>query len=133
VFRSPTVFNYYPADYEVPGEENLIGPVFGIFSSKTSITRANFVNRLLFSGIAANPPNIPSGTTLDLSSWVQLANTPVDLVNRLSCWLLICTMSPAMQAVILNAVAAVPASDALLRAQTAIYLVATSAHYQVQR
>ncbi|MDP9131418.1 MAG: DUF1800 domain-containing protein, partial [Candidatus Binatota bacterium] len=31
VFRSPTVFNYYPAEYEVPGEPNLVGPVFGIF------------------------------------------------------------------------------------------------------
>lgn len=133
VFRSPTVFNYYPADYEVPGEENLIGPVFGIFSSKTSITRANFINRLLFSGIPADPPDIPTGTTLNLSSWVQLANTPAELVNRLSCLLLNCTMSPAMQTVIVNAVNTVSATDPLLRAQTAIYLVASSSHYQIQR
>jgi hypothetical protein len=43
------------------------------------------------------------------------------------------TMSPAMRSSILNVVQTVPASNPLLRAQRAVYLVATSSQYQVQR
>jgi hypothetical protein len=42
-------------------------------------------------------------------------------------------MSPAMQTQIVNAVNAVPAANALLRAQTAIYLNAKSGQFSVQR
>jgi hypothetical protein len=133
VFRSPTVFNYYPAEYEVPGEDNLIGPVFGIYSSQTSIVRANFINRVLFTGITADPPDRPKGTVLNLKAWEKLATDPAALVNRLSCLLLDCTMSQAAQTIVINAVNTVAPTDLLLRAQTAIYLVATSALYQVQR
>ncbi len=133
VFRSPTVFNYYPAEYEVPGEPNLVGPVFGIFSTQTTITRANFINQVLFSGIPVNQPNTPKGTALTLKIWQDLADTPVELVDRLSCWMLHCTMSSQMKTIIVNAVNTVPVTNWLLRAQTAIYLVATSNHYQVLR
>jgi len=133
VFRSPTVFNYYPAEYEVPGEPNLIGPVFGIFSTQTTITRANFINQVLFSGIPVSQPNTPKGTVLTLKIWEDLADTPVELVDRLSCWMLHCTMSQDMKTIIVNAVNTVPVTNLLLRAQTAIYLVATSNHYQVLR
>ncbi len=133
VFRSPTVFNYYPAEYEVPGEPNLVGPVFGIFSTQTTITRANFINQVLFSGIPVNQPNTPKGTALNLKIWQDLADTPVELVDRLSCWMLYCTMSQQMKTIIVNAVNTVPVMNLLLRAQTAIYLVATSNHYQVLR
>lgn len=133
VYRSPTVFNYYPAEYEVPGEPNLIGPVFGIFSTQTTITRANFINRVLFTGIPKNSPDVPMGTTLNLRTWEQLADTPDQLVDRLSCLLLYCTMSQQMKTIIINAVNTIPITELELRAQTAIYLVVTSAHYQVLR
>jgi uncharacterized protein (DUF1800 family) len=133
VFRSPTVFNYYPAEYEVPGEPNLVGPVFGIFSTQTTMTRSNFINLVLFSGIPVNLPNTPQGTVLNLKTWESLADTPVELVDRLSCWMLHCTMSQSMKTIIVNAVNTVPITNLTLRAQTAIYLVATSAQYQVLR
>jgi hypothetical protein len=127
------VFNYYPAEYEVPGEPNLVGPVFGIFSTQTTMTRSNFINLVLFSGIPVNLPNTPQGTVLNLKTWESLADTPVELVDRLSCWMLHCTMSQSMKTIIVNAVNTVPITNLTLRAQTAIYLVATSAQYQVLR
>jgi uncharacterized protein (DUF1800 family) len=135
IFRSPTVFNYYPADYEVPGEPNLVGPVFGIFSTLSAATRANFVYQVLYSGgaFAPNPPDRPRGTTLDLRSWEKLASNPSQLVDRLSCWLLHCTMSQPMKDGIITAINTVSPADLLGRARMGIYLVATSAQYQVQR
>jgi len=135
IFRSPTVFNYYPAQYEVPGEPNLVGPVFGVFSTQSTATRANFIYQVLFDAgsFARNPPDRPKGTTLNLKSWEKLAANPGQLVDRLSCWLVHCTMSQAMKDAIVAAVNTVPSTDLLGRARMAIYLAATSAQYQVQR
>ena len=43
------------------------------------------------------------------------------------------TMSAEMREIIRRAVAAVAASNSLKRARTAVYLVATSSQYQVER
>ena len=43
------------------------------------------------------------------------------------------TMTAQMRGTIQNAVLTVPASNPLLRAQRAVYLVVTSSQYQVQR
>ena len=45
VYTSPTVFNYYPADYVIPGT-TLAGPQFGIFNATTYFPRANFMYNL---------------------------------------------------------------------------------------
>lgn len=42
-------------------------------------------------------------------------------------------MSGAMRRIIIDAINAIPASDRLARARMAVYLVATSPQYQVQR
>ncbi|MBM2805315.1 MAG: hypothetical protein HW419_3208, partial [Deltaproteobacteria bacterium] len=133
VFRAPSVFSFYPPDYEVPGEAGILGPAFGIFNTRTALNRANFVNRLVFSNIPAALPDRPTGTSIDLTPWTPLASNPANLVAELNCFLLACSMSPEGQTQIVNAVNAVPATNLLLRAQTAIYLVATSGQYNVQR
>ncbi len=133
LFRPPSVFSYYPPDYEVPGEEGLYGPAFGIFSSRTALSRANFANRAIFSSIPAAPPNRPTGTSIDLSPWTPLAADPANLVAQLNCLMLACSMSTAMQTSIVNAVSAIPATNQLLRTRTAVYLIATSSQFSVQR
>ena len=135
IFRSPTVFNYYPAGYEVPGEPNLVGPVFGIFSTQTAVTRANFVYQIVYDGSSFQPnlPNRPKGTEIDLKAWEKLATNPSGMLDELSCLLFDCTMPQAMKDTIITAVNTVSATDFLGRARMAIFLAATSALYQVQR
>jgi uncharacterized protein (DUF1800 family) len=133
VFRAPSVFNYYAPDYEVPGQAGLYGPAFGIFSSRTSLSRANFVNRVVFANIPPAPPDRPTGTSIDLSAWTPLARNPANLVSQLSCLLLNCFMSTTMQNTVVNAVSSIPKTNPVLRVQTAIYLIATSSQYSVQR
>ncbi len=56
VYTSPTVFNYYPADYVIPGT-SLAGPQFGIFNATTYFPRANFMYNLsLGASCPAAPP-----------------------------------------------------------------------------
>jgi len=140
VFNPPTVFSYFPADYGLPGT-NLIGPEFGILDTSTTYGRTNLVNTLFLAnngnGIPISNPNRPSGTQLNYTSYLVLAGDPPRLVEMLNTTLMHGTMSQSMKTNIIAAVSAINNSSAttqaLQRTQTAIYLVATSAQYQVQR
>jgi Protein of unknown function (DUF1800) len=132
VFNAPSVFSFYPPTARVP-VENALGPQFAIFSSLTSLRRANFANRVIFSTIPAAPPNRPTGTSIDLSPWDPLANKPEQLIEALNLLLLHGAMSAEMRDSVRVAVESIPASNARSRVRTALYLIATSSQYQVQR
>src|SRR5205823_2849441 len=74
VFYSPSVFNYYPFDYVVPGTR-LLGPEFGVQTSTTAIGRANFANSLVFSNGIAPDATVygATGTKVDLTAYQSLA------------------------------------------------------------
>ena len=133
VFKAPSVFNFYSPTAQVPGEASVLGPQFAIFSSLTSLRRDNFVNRVIFATIPADLPNRPTGTSIDLSSWDALASDPDQLLAALNKLLLHGAMSGEMKHIIQEAVASIPADNRRLRVQIAIYLIATSPQYQVQR
>jgi hypothetical protein len=130
------VFGYYPADNGLPGT-SLFGPEFGILDTSTTFKRANFLNTLLLAnagnGIPVSNPNRPLGTKADYSFYQAMAGTPQTLVDALNARMMHGTMSTAMNTSIVAAVTAIPAANAALRTQTAIYLVATSSQYQVER
>lgn len=137
-FMSPTVFNFYPPEYVVPGTA-FLGPEFAIMTTGTSIQRANFINRVVFSTFPIANPDYPNGTSIDLSEMQTLATIDVSgatLVDELNRRMMHSTMSATMRTQILTAVTALPsatANDFLARARQAVYLVATSSQYQVQR
>jgi len=142
IFRAPTVFNYYPNDFVAPGT-TILGPEFGILSANTTLRRANFVNTMLqdMNVNRTNPrlivvpvgANSPAGTSIDLSPLLPLASNPAQLVGELNRLLMHGSMSTDMRDSIIQAVSAVSGSNPLLRARQAVYLVATSSQYQVQR
>ncbi len=132
IFRPPTVFSYYPADFLAPGTIDVLGPEFGIYSATTALKRANFVNTVVFSTIPVGA-NAPTGTSIDLSGLLALAGDPSALVDELNRILMHGSMSTAMHDSVVAAVNAVASSNPLLRARQALYLVATSSQYQVQR
>ncbi len=146
LFNPPTVFSYFPADYQVPGTSALFGPEYGILSTTTTFKRANFVNALLLANsgngfppvappIAGNPASSdrPTGTQLNYSAYQALAGNPAQLVDALNQFLMHGTMSQAMRDSIVANVTAVSSSNPALRTQTAIYLIGSSSQYQVER
>jgi uncharacterized protein (DUF1800 family) len=132
VFRPPSVFSYFSPGTVVPGTNGVRGPEFGLFTTSTALRRANFVNTMAFSRIAVSA-NAPSGTSLDLSGMQALAANPEQLVDALNTLLMHGTMSAEMRQSIVEAVSAVAPTNPLKRARTAVYLVATSSQYQVER
>ncbi len=136
VFMSPSVFNFYAPDYVVPGT-SFRGPEFGLYTTVTAVVRANFGNTIIFNRINPNPEQrITLGTSISLAEMQSFAEADPSgnqLMDMLNLRLLHGTMSPQMRSTILGVVQSVPESNPLLRAQRAVYLVATSSQYQVQR
>ena len=142
IYQPTTVFSYYQPSYEVPGTK-ILGPAFGILSTTTTLRRANNINTLVFNGVSPNTsptagsPDRPRGTSIDLANLEALAGNPVDVVNVLDALLLHGTMNPQMRTSIVNTLNAI--NDATVatrnqkRARTAVYLVASSSQYDIQR
>jgi uncharacterized protein (DUF1800 family) len=139
VFKPATVFSYFPQDYYAPpASAGLLGPEFGIMDASTSLKRANFMNTMVFTSVgiscSASSCYTPNGTSIVLTELQQLAPSSANLVDRLNRLLMHGTMSDNMRSSIVAAVEAVtPSTDTLKRARQALYLVATSSQYQVQR
>jgi uncharacterized protein (DUF1800 family) len=133
-FYSPTVFNYYSPDYIVPGP-GLNGPEFAIMTTGTAIARSNFMNTMVFNRINTSGNSL-TGTAINLAEMQALAaadTTSNRLLDTLNTRMMHGTMTAQNKATLLTAVNAVAATDPLTRAKTAIYLIATSSQYQVQR
>ncbi len=72
VFRSPSVFNFYPPNFPIAGTD-LVGPAFGIHSAATALGRLNYITYLLYwdgSPPAAGVPNA-IGTRVDLAPFMN--------------------------------------------------------------
>jgi len=132
VFRPPSVFSYFAPSGTIPNTNGVRGPEFSLYSTSTALRRANFVNTMVFSTIPVSA-NAPNGTAIDLSPLAALAGNPDALIDDLNELLMHGTMSTAMHDAIRQAVVAVSAANPLKRARTAVYLVATSSQYQVER
>ncbi|HMQ04146.1 MAG TPA: DUF1800 domain-containing protein [Pyrinomonadaceae bacterium] len=142
VFYSPTVFNYYSPDFVIPGTA-MLGPEFALMTTGTAVARANFANTMIIgNGVAVSGVNVPSGTRVFLAELQALAaadTTGGQLLDVLNQRMMHGNMSAAMRNEILTAVTSISVSNpptetqSLNRARQALYLVATSSQYQVQR
>ena len=133
-FMPTSVFNYYPPGYIVPGS-SFNGPEFSLYTTGSAIARINFANTLVFNGIPVNTDGrITLGTSIGLDDLAAISAADPsgnNLMNVLNIKMMHGTMSTAMRNAILPAITST--SDHLLRSQRAVYLIASSSQYQVQR
>jgi uncharacterized protein (DUF1800 family) len=152
VYTSPTVFNYYPADYVIPGT-SLAGPQFGIFNATTYFPRANFMYSMtLGASCPGGTPNVcgqnadstvlnSTGTKIDYGQLTPFANNTANLIQQVNNMLLFGTMPTGMKVQIKNAIdipayggpsGPYSATQLLNRARAAVYLVTVSPKYQLE-
>jgi len=126
LFNSASVFNYYSPFYRTAGG-TLAGPEFQLMNPATSIMRANFIESAVTSGLGHN-------ITLDLTPYIALAAQPGALLSALDNALLHGRMQADPQATMRNSIltALNATTDPKVRAQNAIFLVASSSLYQVE-
>ncbi len=140
IWVSPTVFNYFPPDYVVPGTD-ILGPEFALANTGTSFARNNYVMGLSFAWswfepvTGSNPyPWTPCGTSIDHSeaiAWASADPTGNTLIEGLNTKMMHGTMSEAMKSQVRSAINFnVPAQ---YKAYQAIFLVGSSSQYQIQR
>jgi hypothetical protein len=153
IYNAPTVFNYYQADFMVPGTD-LAGPPFQIFDATSFFARANFAYNLIYQNTCdTGTPIAPSvcgpapdatvyGSTGTKTNWQPLKTLAIDpaaLVDAVASKLLHEPMPKVMRQRIINAVASVTVSvpvtqtQLLDRVRMAVYLTAVSPKYQVEQ
>jgi uncharacterized protein (DUF1800 family) len=145
VFRPPSVFNFYPPDYPVPGT-SLVGPSFGIHNANAALQRINFINYLVFWGGSSPASTVPNavGTSVNLQPFTEQAGDPAALVDRLSLLLLGQALPATERTAAISAVTAysIPGGNASAqsiadartnRVRQAAYLVLASPQYQLIR
>ena len=146
VFRSPTVFNFFPPSFPIAGENTCgvsgtdpcLGPEFNIQSTSTSLARVNLAQEIVFHTMPTNANFRPTGTWLDE---VTLAFLPTDdpqmLVDTLNSMMMYGSMTGDMNARLVSAVTDIsdpdPFTQGLNRAREVVYLIATSSQYNVGR
>jgi uncharacterized protein (DUF1800 family) len=134
VFYAPSVFNYYPADYRIPGT-TLVAPQFGIHNTNTVLHRANFVHEMIDDGGWSPDLELAGavGTKVNLQPYRVVADKPAELVKLLNARLFGGGMPLGLRDEIYDAVAALPATSRGERSRTAVFLAVTSFQYQVSR
>jgi uncharacterized protein (DUF1800 family) len=133
LFTPPSVFNYYPPGYPVPGS-TLVSPQFGIVNTGTTLNRVGLADSLIYGKAVAADPSIPGsiGTSVDLSAFEAIAGDAPTLVARLNTLMVHGALSTTDQNTIVAAVNSIAATDTTDRAKMGIFLVATSAAFQVK-
>jgi len=139
VFRPPSVFNFYPPDYPVPGT-SLVGPAFGIHGANAALERLNYLTYLLDRGGSSASADVPGavGTVVDLSAFTADAADAAALVDRLSVLALGQALPAAPRDQVIQAVAwwtdkTDPTHWQTQRVKAAAYLVSGAPNYQVRR
>jgi hypothetical protein len=139
MFRSPSVFNYYPPDYPLAGTP-LVGPAFGIHNANSALQRVNFANYLIYWNGSGPEASVPGavGTRVNLQAFVTDAGDPARLVDRLSLLALGEPLPTASRTAVIQAVSAYTqqnnGNDYLInRVRQAAFLVFASPQFQITR
>jgi len=131
-FYAPSVFNYYPSEYRIPGTD-IVAPPMALHNANTVLARSNFVYWMLWEGGMDRDEEIPGsiGTTIDLKPWIALAADARKLVVAVDDRFFGGAMPPGMKSELYTTLSAI--DNATERAKSALFLAATSFQYQVAR
>jgi uncharacterized protein (DUF1800 family) len=121
--RSPSVFNFYPPEYVIPGT-TLNAPEFSLENTASVNLRLTLANSLSQGALSGFSTNLSKTSTLGV-----MAAVPATLVDTLSVMFLHGQMPTAMRTVIINAIT--PLTDNGQRVRVAVYLILTSSQYKV--
>lgn len=145
VFRPPTVFSYYAPDNQLAGS-TLLAPEFAIQSTSTALAHVNIIYDFAYHQMPTNAKDRPIGTWIDTTAfepWACVGDgcDPTPLIDGspdgsfvgLNMLLMHGNMTQALHDIVLTAVQALPATDLTGRVREAIYLIASSSEYEVER
>lgn len=123
-YRSPSVFNFFPPSYVVPGT-TANAPEFGLENTATTVLRLSLADSFVANRISGFRTDLSATSTLG-----QMASNPGNLVDALGVVFLHGQMPSQMRTAIVNEVSSL--TDPAQRARVATYLVITSSMYKIE-
>ncbi|OAN66510.1 DUF1800 domain-containing protein [Sphingomonas sp. TDK1] len=143
VMRAPSVFNFYPIDYPLPGSQTLRSPASKLFNSSTVLRFHNLVYDWTVRDNAAASEFRPqkwmgsAGTKLVWTTWETFGDNIDAMIAAVDVLVLGNTITPVQRAALRNAALAVNDKNTRLRArkraQLLFYIAATSPQFLVDR
>lgn len=144
VMRAPSVFNFYPPDYPLPGSATLKSPASKLLSTANVLRWHNFVYDWTIGGDATRSEYaLDSGLPLSSKTqplWTEWEAMGTDLdamVARIDLLLFANTLTPAQRAALKAAAQPLTNADPVIlarrRAQTMLYVAASSPLFLVDR
>lgn len=144
VMRAPSVFNFYPTDYPLPGSTTLKSPASKLLNTSNVLRWHNFVYDWTVAGdatraeysVASGLPN--SSSTVPLWSGWEAFGTDLDaMVARIDLLMFANTLTIAQKDALKAAATPITTADVLVqarkRAQTMLYVAASSPLFLVDR
>ena len=138
--NSPSVFNFFSPFYAPPGEistQGLVAPELQLATEYLNTQVTNYLYRQSFcyvpTPVAGCPALGPDTIVLDTSSELALAASSDALVTRIAERLLAGQISATLRTQARGMVDTVPAGSAQQRVAEALYLIATSPDFALQR
>jgi len=134
VFQSPTVFNFFPPGFVItnPDSTQMFAPEFAILSTTTELARINLMNALVYDSGIGMSADRPYGTRIDPAQMAAYySGDDGQLIDGLNQLMMHGTMSNDMRTLLVNEISGV--ADPTAKARKAVYLIAVSSSYNVQR
>ncbi len=139
-FDAPSVFNFYLPSYRSPGIITASGkfsPEFQILTAVTALASHNMLYNSVYNQIAVFNPTVDDDKLiLNYEYELPLAGKPDELINHLSNKLTGGTLKPSTAQIIREAVLAIEEGSSnweTERVKMAVYLIGTSAEFNVQK
>ena len=134
--QSPSVFNFFSPTFAPPGEIRNNGLVAPELQIATEFQNTFFTNYMFYQVFALNQANDnlkDDDIFINIEEEMAIANDIEALIDRVDNKLLAGDMSTNLRAELSGMLVRLPANESALRASEAIYLVATSPEYAIQR
>jgi len=130
---APSVFNFFSPNYRQPGPlaaANLVAPEFQITTETSMVGQLNFFAKLVKN---ASYGSGDTKLTMNLDALNTLAADPVKLVDALNLQFMNGLMTANTRSVMLNKLAAMPASKPVDRTKAALTLLSLSPEFAIQK
>ncbi len=134
--EAPTVFNFYPPNFEQQGtlaDADKVAPEFAIVSEASTYSMGNVFNRFTQGGFVGITPVPTDRPLINLASLTVNANNSAALVATINSTMLYGSMSTAMQSRLTSMVDNLAGASNNEIAWSAIYLTMLSPEYATQR
>lgn len=134
--QSPSVFNFFSPFYAPPGEirdAGLVAPELQIATEYQNTLVTNFMLYQCFGLNQTNQDRMPDDVYIDISEEMSLAGNADALIDRVAEKLLAGSMSPTLRDELAGMLELIPPEETVLRAAEAVYFVASSPEYALQR